>query len=228
MITQYVRAAMARARFERLEDGSWYGEIPGFQGVYANSDNREECVRELQEGMAIKVNRETTGSQDVTEEYVDQEARLRALKATEEQYLELMRGTRTTEDIIRVQQSLGQVREQIERTQGRMLYLQRNTAMALISLELYTTGAAKPFDGGGWDAQEVFNGAIRGLVSVARWWPALRSGWSSSCPCGCRPSCCSVGGAAALARRHRQGASNQPASNMDSRFRGNDGSRPDA
>ncbi|MHB0870231.1 MAG: DUF4349 domain-containing protein, partial [Chloroflexota bacterium] len=134
MITQYVRAAMARARFERLEDGSWYGEIPGFQGVYANSDNREECVRELQEGMAIKVNRETTGSQDVTEEYVDQEARLRALKATEEQYLELMRGTRTTEDIIRVQQSLGQVREQIERTQGRMLYLQRNTVMALISL----------------------------------------------------------------------------------------------
>ncbi len=49
MITQYVRAAMARARFEQLEDGSWYGEIPGFQGVYANADTREECVRELQE-----------------------------------------------------------------------------------------------------------------------------------------------------------------------------------
>lgn len=49
MITQYVRAAMSRARYEQLEDGSWYGEIPGFQGVYANTDTREECARELQE-----------------------------------------------------------------------------------------------------------------------------------------------------------------------------------
>lgn len=48
MLTEYIRAAMRHARYEILEDGSYYGEIPGFQGVYANSDTLETCREELQ------------------------------------------------------------------------------------------------------------------------------------------------------------------------------------
>lgn len=40
---------MGKARYEILEDGSFYGEIRGFQGVYANADTLEECREELQE-----------------------------------------------------------------------------------------------------------------------------------------------------------------------------------
>ncbi len=40
---------MERARFERLGDGTFYGSIPGFQGVWANAPTEEECRRELQE-----------------------------------------------------------------------------------------------------------------------------------------------------------------------------------
>jgi predicted RNase H-like HicB family nuclease len=41
---------MARARYERLsEDGTYYGESPGFPGVWANTANEENCRRELQE-----------------------------------------------------------------------------------------------------------------------------------------------------------------------------------
>jgi predicted RNase H-like HicB family nuclease len=49
MLTEYIRAAMRRATYEILTDGTFYGEIPGFQGVYANADTLEACRDELQE-----------------------------------------------------------------------------------------------------------------------------------------------------------------------------------
>jgi predicted RNase H-like HicB family nuclease len=49
MLTDYIRAAMHHATYEILEDSSFYGEIPGFQGVYANTSSLETCREELQE-----------------------------------------------------------------------------------------------------------------------------------------------------------------------------------
>ena len=49
MLTEYIGAAMKRATYEILSDGTFYGEIPGFQGVYANSDTLESCREELRE-----------------------------------------------------------------------------------------------------------------------------------------------------------------------------------
>jgi predicted RNase H-like HicB family nuclease len=50
MLTNYIRNAMKRARYEILpDDGTIYGEIPGFDGVYANADNLETCRDELEE-----------------------------------------------------------------------------------------------------------------------------------------------------------------------------------
>ena len=49
MITNYIHAAMRHAVYEILEDGSFYGEIPDFQGVYANAASLEGCRDELQE-----------------------------------------------------------------------------------------------------------------------------------------------------------------------------------
>ena len=49
MLTEYICAAMRRAAYEILPDGTYYGEIPGFQGVYANADTLEACREQLQE-----------------------------------------------------------------------------------------------------------------------------------------------------------------------------------
>ncbi|MBO0779737.1 MAG: type II toxin-antitoxin system HicB family antitoxin [Ktedonobacteraceae bacterium] len=49
MLTRYIRAAMGKAKYEILEDGSFYGEIPGFNGVYANTGTLEACRDELEE-----------------------------------------------------------------------------------------------------------------------------------------------------------------------------------
>ena len=50
MLTDYIRAAMHRAKYEiLLDDGFFYGEIPGFDGVYANASTLEICRDELEE-----------------------------------------------------------------------------------------------------------------------------------------------------------------------------------
>jgi len=50
MIRKYIDAAMSKAHYEILpDDGSYYGEIDGFDGVYANAKTLEECRAELEE-----------------------------------------------------------------------------------------------------------------------------------------------------------------------------------
>ncbi len=50
MLTKYIRAAMGKARYEILpDDGTFYGEIVGFNGVYANADTLEACRDQLKE-----------------------------------------------------------------------------------------------------------------------------------------------------------------------------------
>ena len=50
MLTKYIANAMAKAKYEILrEDNSFYGEIPGFEGVYANSKELETCRDELED-----------------------------------------------------------------------------------------------------------------------------------------------------------------------------------
>ena len=51
MLLNYIQKALEEAEYKRLDDGTWYAEIPGFQGVWANGKNIEECRRELQEVM---------------------------------------------------------------------------------------------------------------------------------------------------------------------------------
>jgi predicted RNase H-like HicB family nuclease len=49
VLTEYVQAAMRCARYEILEDGTFYGEIPDFQGVFANADTLEDCREQLRQ-----------------------------------------------------------------------------------------------------------------------------------------------------------------------------------
>jgi len=50
MLTKYIQAAMQQAKYETLsDDGSFYGEIPDFDGVYSNAKTLEACREELEE-----------------------------------------------------------------------------------------------------------------------------------------------------------------------------------
>jgi predicted RNase H-like HicB family nuclease len=47
MLFEYVQKAVEKARYKQLEDGSWFAEIPGFKGVWANEKTVEACRKEL-------------------------------------------------------------------------------------------------------------------------------------------------------------------------------------
>ncbi|MBW1692242.1 MAG: type II toxin-antitoxin system HicB family antitoxin [Deltaproteobacteria bacterium] len=47
MIIDYCQKALEKAEYKKLEDGTWFAEIPGFRGVWANGKSVEECRKEL-------------------------------------------------------------------------------------------------------------------------------------------------------------------------------------
>ena len=49
MLTAYITAAMARARYRIIDDGTYFGEIPGLRGVWADAKTLEASRSELQE-----------------------------------------------------------------------------------------------------------------------------------------------------------------------------------
>jgi predicted RNase H-like HicB family nuclease len=49
MLTEYINAAMARAEYERLEDGTYFGSLPFWQGIWGNAVTLKDCQKELQE-----------------------------------------------------------------------------------------------------------------------------------------------------------------------------------
>jgi len=49
MLTFYIQAAMRKAQYDILGDGTYYGEIPGFSGIFANANTLESCREQLQE-----------------------------------------------------------------------------------------------------------------------------------------------------------------------------------
>jgi len=49
MLSEYVTKKLQQARYKLLKDGSYFGDIPGLKGVWANAKNLEDCRGELQE-----------------------------------------------------------------------------------------------------------------------------------------------------------------------------------
>jgi hypothetical protein len=152
-------------------------------GGYVVSSNRQEfekgtsgdiCIRVPSEKfqdalvrlrqLAVRVASETTRAVDVTEEYIDLEARLHNLRATEAQFLTLLQKAENVEEMLMVQRELSNVRMEIEQTEGRMKYLERTSELALIEL---TLREVKPL-AGPWSPLQAFKAAIRGLVAFVR------------------------------------------------------------
>jgi hypothetical protein len=88
--------------------------------------------------LGLRVLHQKTTGQDVTAEYVDLEARLRAKKALEAQYFEIMKRASKISDVLEVQQKLTEVRTEIEQAEGRRRYLDNQSALSTINISLQT------------------------------------------------------------------------------------------
>jgi hypothetical protein len=94
----------------------------------------DETLRTLR-GLGNVSTEKVTG-QDVTEEYVDLEARLNAQRAVGAQYLAILKDAKTIPDVLAVQQKLGEVRTDIERAEGRRRFLDSQTTLSTFTVHL--------------------------------------------------------------------------------------------
>lgn len=124
--------------------------------------------------LAVRVDRESTSTEDVTEEYTDNQSRLRNLEATEQELLALLREVRerpnaTAEDILNVHRRITEVRDEIERIKGRQQYLDTLVQLATITIDLIPDELSRPVLEPGWRPQQTLRDAFRALLRALQW-----------------------------------------------------------
>lgn len=111
------------------------------------ADKFEETLEEVRKNGGRLID-ETVKSQDVTEEFIDIEATLKAKKSLEAQFLEIMKRSNTVEDALNVQRELANVRAEIEKIEGRMRFLENQTSFSTIKIRLQTPASVSVNSGG--------------------------------------------------------------------------------
>jgi Domain of unknown function (DUF4349) len=105
--------------------------------VRVPAQNFEPTIAEIR-SVGGRILHEKSSGQDVTEEYIDLEARIRTKRALEAQFLEIMKQARKISDAMEVQTQLADVRTEIERLEGRRRFLENQSALSTINITLHT------------------------------------------------------------------------------------------
>jgi len=140
--------------------------------VRVPAEKFNEALEEIRK-TASRVRVETVKSDDVTEEFIDIEAQLKAKKALEAQFLEIMKRADTVEDALNVQRQLAGVRGEIEKIEGRKRFLENQASLSTIKIRLQTpTALTANSEGFGYRLKDAFGDGldaaltfILGLVS---------------------------------------------------------------
>jgi hypothetical protein len=115
-------------------------------------------------GAGNRVIQEKITGQDVTEEFIDLEARIKTQKALELQFLEIMKQANKVADALEVQRQIADVRTEIEKLEGRKRFLENRASLSTISVTLQSPTAIVGTSGFGRDIRE----AVSESVAVAR------------------------------------------------------------
>jgi len=111
-----------------------------------------QFVMDRLKGLAVEVIRESAVGEDVTEEYVDLEGRLKGVQATAARTEALLEKAEKVDEALKVNTELGRLQEQIEQVTGRMAYLENRAAYSTINVTLspVVTPTPTPTPAPGW------------------------------------------------------------------------------
>ncbi len=118
----------------------------------------------------------TISSKNVTEEFIDLQARLKAKRALEENYIQLLKKAKNVKEMLEVERELATIREDIEAKEGRLRYLKDKVALSTIRLEYYTYTAESGvtvsyFKKMGKAIKSGFNGLSSLFLGLLSIWP---------------------------------------------------------
>ena len=173
-------AAAKEAQALAVRLGGYVGAVNAFrmEELLHYSLNLRIPVERLDEAilalkaLAVRIDREAQRVEDVTDRYVDLDARLRTLKATEAELQALLaesrKNARKVEEIMAVYRELVEIRSRIEQIQGQLLALEKLADLSTVNVNLRPTESARPVTGGGWQPGDTLRGSVRMLVALLK------------------------------------------------------------
>ncbi len=120
-------------------------------------DSFDKFIEEL-EHIAGSFDSRSIGVKDITAQFVDSEARLKAKKEIEKNYLAILEKAKTINETLAVQKLLGEIRGEIESVEGQLKLMQDQTAYSTLTISYYE------------QKESVFS-FVRNIVN------ALKDGW---------------------------------------------------
>src|SRR5690606_22288880 len=133
-------ASQFKGLVQNDNSGKDYNRIYKNVTVRIPTENFQQFIDGISEGVAYFDHRDIS-REDVSEEFVDLEARLKAKRTLEERYLELLKKANKVEEMLQIERELSNIREEIEAKQGRLQYLQNQVSMSTVNVEFYKTTA---------------------------------------------------------------------------------------
>jgi chromosome segregation ATPase len=132
IITKY-RAHASGEQFENNDYQSTY-----YLKIRVQANRLDSLVADL-EAIDGNVINKSIQARDVTEEYIDLETRMTNKRSYLEQYRQLLKTSKTTEDILKVSERMREIEEELESVQGRLRYLSDQVTLSTLELQLYHT-----------------------------------------------------------------------------------------
>lgn len=153
-----------------------YDRISSTLSVRFPSNNFDDILSNIAKGVD-KFDSKNIHISDVTEQFLDVEARLKTKKALEVKYLEILKKAKTVREILDVERELGKLRGDIEATEGRLKYLQNQVSFSTLNITFYKKIIENETIGYGSKIKEAFVSGFRSikafLVSMIAIWPFI-------------------------------------------------------
>lgn len=121
------------------ENQNNYGERLQYNQTIRVPANRFDLLIQRIEPLALKIESKNINTQDVTEEFIDVEARLKTKKELEARYREILKQAKTVQDIVSIESQIANVRSEIESMEGRLKYLQNQVGFSTLNVSYYET-----------------------------------------------------------------------------------------
>jgi len=131
--------------------------------VRVPSSGLETALAEFKK-LAVRTEREQVTGRDVTQEFYDNEAHMRNLRAEEQQYLAIMKQAHTVKDTLEVSQQLSDVRDRIERLQAQIQLMTHDIDMSVVTITLVEVSDARML-GIRWQPLHNAKTAVRQLLA---------------------------------------------------------------